>query len=538
VIEIFQPVEDLLYKQYVSRYSDFQSAIDVMASLGKSLIIDIPVNLAGATIDCKGVGLVWLSEGNLISNGVVNINGCHITAGRFKIFDDDVTLFGTPELTPVEDFEPATKIYVDSQFVDNSSNETIDGIKTFSESPIVPEPTTDYQSVPLRSSNITVDVGSGQTYTTINQALEYLSGFYPMYKNSGVTATINLKAGFVMQEQVLVRGLNLGWITITGEDIETIIDNTSLTVDFTATDYGLSSYPAFGVSKGGTLPRIGQLFRFDVAGVGGYKHGVMAVGSGSSADITVGNGVKDAGTHGIYAIYASAINAESANASGAGTYGIFAYRSSTINAESANASGVGIRGIVAYRSSTINANSADATGAGTSGIFANNSSIISANSADVSGAGTHGIFASQGSTINAESANASGAGTYGIFAEYSSTINASSADATGAGSHGIVASRSSIINATSANVSSAGTYGIFAHQGSTINAELADASGAGAYGIIASQSSTINAESANASGAGNFGIVATHGSTINAVSATGTLNQTANTLTNNGIIYQ
>ena len=30
--------------------------------------------------------------------------------------------------------------------------------------------------------NITVDVGSGEQFTTINQALEYLSGFYPMYK--------------------------------------------------------------------------------------------------------------------------------------------------------------------------------------------------------------------------------------------------------------------------------------------------------------------------------------------------------------------
>ncbi len=82
--------------------------------------------------------------------------------------------------------------------VHNVGNETIAGTKTFSTSPIVPTPTTDFQSVPLKSTNITVNVGVGQTYTTINQALEYLSGFYPMYKKSGVTATINLKAGFVM----------------------------------------------------------------------------------------------------------------------------------------------------------------------------------------------------------------------------------------------------------------------------------------------------------------------------------------------------
>ena len=72
------------------------------------------------------------------------------------------------------------------------------------------------------TTNITVTVGSGGQFSTINQALGYLSGFYPMYKKSGITATINLKAGFVMAEQVLVSGIDLGWITITGEDSETI----------------------------------------------------------------------------------------------------------------------------------------------------------------------------------------------------------------------------------------------------------------------------------------------------------------------------
>ncbi len=83
-------------------------------------------------------------------------------------------------------------------------------------------------AVTALSTNITVNVGAGQTYTTINQALEYLSGFYPMYKKSGFTATINLKAGFVMAEQVLVSGIDLGWITIVGEDAETIITHTQL----------------------------------------------------------------------------------------------------------------------------------------------------------------------------------------------------------------------------------------------------------------------------------------------------------------------
>jgi hypothetical protein len=133
----------------------------------------------------------------------------------------------------------------------------------------------------------------------------------------------------------------------------------------------------------------------------------------------------------------------------------------------------------------------------------------------VKGAGSYGIFATAGSTINANGANASGAGSYGIFATAGSTINAESADASGAGTYGICASYGSTINAFGANASGAGTYGIFAYRSSTINAESADASGAGTYGICAGR-----------------------GSTINAFGATGTLSQTQDTLTTNGIIFQ
>jgi hypothetical protein len=333
-------------------------------------------------------------------------------------------------------------------------------------------------SISQQETSITLTVGSGGDYTTLNAAVKDAYRKYkPIYDNTGITVTINLLSGFTLEEQVLVRGLNLGWITITGEDAETIIDNTSLTVNFTTTDYGFSSYPAFGVSKGGTLPRIDQLFRFDVAGVGGEKHGVMAIGAGSSAEITASKGVKNAGTHGIVATRGSTINASSANASGAGNSGIFATQGSTINA-----------GL------------ADATGSGTYGIYATRGSTINASSANASGAGTHGIFATRGSTINAESADASGADTYGIFAALGSTINAESADASGAGTYGIYAINGSTINASSALIQNqtTGTNCIKILNGSTIIANGVDTSG----------------------------------------STVPILSQTANTLTSNGIIYQ
>jgi len=325
----------------------------------------------------------------------------------------------------------------------------------------------------LRSANMTVTVGTGGDYPTINAALEYLSKLQPVYASAGITATINLLTGFTMAEQVLVRGLDLGWITITAADAETTITNTALTTDFTTADYGFDSYPVFGVSKGGVLPRIDQLFRFDVANTYSNKHGIMAIGAGSSADVMAGEGVNDAGERGIYAIRGSTINANAADASGAGTYGIVASRGSTINADAADASGAGSHGILANEGSNINADGVYASGAGSHGIHANEGSNINADGADVSGAGDNGIHASSGSTINAERVDASGVVSHGIVASRGSIVNAYSADASGAGSHGILAIRCSTINAYAADASSAGTYGINVHRGSTINAEEA-----------------------------------------------------------------
>lgn len=206
-----------------------------------------------------------------------------------------------------------------------------------------------------QASNITVNVGPGGEYATINQALEYLSGLYPLHKTTGVTATINLKSGFVMNEQVLVRGLNLGWITIVGEDAETIITHTALTTNFTNADYAFPSYPAFGVSKGGTSPRIGQLFRFNVEKVGGDRHGIMAIGAGSSAEVLAGKGFIGAGSNGIYALVGSIVFADTANISNAGINGVYADSGAIVIANRANASNAGYSGINSVGCSIVSA---------------------------------------------------------------------------------------------------------------------------------------------------------------------------------------
>ena len=243
--------------------------------------------------------------------------------------------------------------------------------------------------------NVKVTVGAGGDFPTINAAVLHLSRFTP---DLGVTAEVELQSGFVMEEQLFVEGLDLGWITITGVDAETVINEPSLT-RVLINDHK----PAFGVTNG-TLPTIGQLFVFSSKGsADDMRSGVIANEVGR-ANILPGCGVKNAGLFGIHAIGGSTINADGANASGAGSDGIYATDGSTINAVGANASGAGQFSIVASADSTINAVGANASGAGAYGIYAYGASTINAQGANASGAGTLGLVVNNGSIINANSA--------------------------------------------------------------------------------------------------------------------------------------
>lgn len=76
-------------------------------------------------------------------------------------------------------------------------------------------PTTDL-TVSAQDTNIVRTVGSGGDHQTINEALEYLTRRYYAHYVAGenITAVVQLLDGFVMEEQVLVNQLDLGWIRL------------------------------------------------------------------------------------------------------------------------------------------------------------------------------------------------------------------------------------------------------------------------------------------------------------------------------------
>ena len=248
-----------------------------------------------------------------------------------------------------------------------------------------------------------VTVGIDGMYNNINDALFYLAYKYPRFKQTAYpysvsSAEILLLSGFVMNEQVLVQRMNLGFITISSESAEVTINRSALTTAMNTSEFD-NEYPAFGGDENAVLPVINTLFTMNTTGLSERRHGIF-VSKNSSAHIRPNKGVKNAGGYGIYAEGASNVNAESAIFTGALQNGISANNSSRINCQFA-----------------------DVTGAGWTGIIASDTSVINAQNCIADNCGTYGVVAQYGSTINARYMSAEYCGTAGFAVFWGSFIN-------------------------------------------------------------------------------------------------------------------
>src|SRR5690606_786091 len=102
---------------------------------------------------------------------------------------------------------------------------------------------------------------------------------------------------FVMEEQVFVEGIDLGWITITSQSSEVTINRTALTksVEINSPP-GISSerYPAFAAINGATLPTIDVLFYMNQSGEASQRDGFL-VADNSNLIIKPDGGIKNVG---------------------------------------------------------------------------------------------------------------------------------------------------------------------------------------------------------------------------------------------------
>lgn len=369
---------------------------------------------------------------------------------------------------------------------------------------------------PSTNDDITVTVGSGGDFANINSALEDLTLKYATYVRGGFNARIRLLTGFAMAEQVLVKGIDLSWITIISDDAEVTITRSALTTTFSAE--GGDTFPAFGADNG-ALPIIGTVFNMNSTGTATDRHGIYAV-NGSYARVLENCGIKNAGGHGAFINRASRAELHLGVFSGATQNGLYVARQSNVDAGSIDVSNAGANGIEAVRASYVDAaNGLNASSVGGDAVTARDGSVVNCNGGNLSDAGDDGVVCATGATVICTLADVTNAAGIGI-------------NCVGAGS---------AVAAEQVDVSGAGEYGVFAANAAYVNVISGTGTGCALNAIRASQGSIVNAYGFNGSGAlGSAGIVAEGGATINI--ATGNCQQggspaaTDSVITNGGFI--
>lgn len=384
-------------------------------------------------------------------------------------------------------------------------------------------------------------VGSSGDFPNINSALNALSLIQgPRYVKGGIKAELRLLSGFIIEEQVIVDGIDLGWITITSEDIIVLVNPDAIVERLSPLDMG---NPVFGGRNGAVLPRYGILIKplsppvLNIMGiglfwgshieimpecgaVGGWNSGIR-VFHGSSAGCMI-SGIRNGGID---------IDTRGPNFSDAWGRGVEVQHGSRINFPRLDADGCGAGGADSvyiawdsranlYQARARNA-LAPVDSSNWASIRSRDGSTVNARESDVSGALSHGYYASHGSKINArqlpDSPNgyegANNCGQIGVWAEASSEIDASLMQANHC-TVGFRASATGTIHAVSSSAEWSSEAGYQASATSRINARTSKANNS-PVGFKADLTSEIEAEGSQANDCTTIGVYAYKSSNIN-----------------------
>lgn len=394
-------------------------------------------------------------------------------------------------------------------------------------------------SIPkLIDADIQYTVGALGDFQTLTAALESISKRHMPYKQRGFKAEILLLSDYVMKEQVIVKGADLGWVTISSDKVaRTIINRDSMTINTIE-----SRYPAFTGLDNAVLPNINVLFEFNL---GNKKEGFdgVTVARGSKVQLMPGSGVYKA-DRGLGAYYNSEAFCymegltEGGNGIGAGvTTGVefkkatnrafMATYGSTIHCARAQLQDCeGDHAVYAIWGSNVDVYQSNISGSAGTGIMSRDGSRTNARETNVSGCNI-GYHASHGGEINARSLkeskwigdSAQFCKQYGALASYASRIELDNVDVSHSLRHGVHASDGSIINGANVYANEVADQAFSAFRSATINADNAQAIRAGKAGVLADSNSHINANNIITPSCIDHAIVARNGSTISAENA-------------------
>lgn len=275
-------------------------------------------------------------------------------------------------------------------------------------------------------SNYLITVGENGDCQTINEAIEKASSVYPVYKKRGIKIEIRILDGTVIDEQILVEGIDLSYISITTDnaDNKVIVTPTATNWDKNSVSHdSRGNMPFFAGEFGARLPMIKCLFSCTsptlqiedkTIGIVGYycnrgSTGVVVAGAAYPENTTEsGAGTKEAdvGFEGFYDCIIANNNSEitirEAIARNAGRYGAMSRHISRVSARSADLTGCQLAAAYADRSSMIDVRFADVSDS-LNGIQSYNTSNITAVETIANNIAELVAEAREGSIVNCDS---------------------------------------------------------------------------------------------------------------------------------------
>ena len=216
------------------------------------------------------------------------------------------------------------------------------------------------------TADATKTVGSGGDFATLNLAINWCKKVIP----NGYKVTLQLMAGFVMAEQILLENLDLGFVTISSVDATVMVTSSAINTVF------IVGKPIFG-GIDSTMPMIDVYFKLDNIASLNLISGVNLEGMTSYCRINTNKGFEDLNFRPIFCWRGARIRANgfvAKNCKG----GIQASDNGEILALSCNMTTIYLTtNVFAYKGAKINVSSAILTTVGLSNIECDSSEIIS-----------------------------------------------------------------------------------------------------------------------------------------------------------------
>lgn len=361
--------------------------------------------------------------------------------------------------------------------------------------------------------DLSYTVGQKGDFQTLNDALTELSKRTYTHREHNIKVEVKLLSDYIMREQVHVRGMNLGFIDITSELPEVIVDRQTITrVD---SDGGYVSKSLFLGYQGATLPNIKTIFNYNTTGSENDIRTFSLRGS-SKLYIHPQCGVKGKATRHIVVSQGGSVSARFAVIRDARDVNVRVSGGGLFSGEYAEITHAEIVN-VAVDSSTCNIAFAKCTDAGYDGIrITSGFGTIQATGVDVSRCNRYGVQILYGGTINFFQGIANNIGENAIIIQGGGHISANEATLNDCLGDAVLIEGTGLLDFFKGKALNAGKSALYVRQGGNINAQNALLTNAGGSAVIVTNNATANLQGSDMTGyKGTIGLYCDSGARVN-----------------------